>query len=870
MRVFAQMAFAGTGLLALTALVISLLLSDLYNESYHTDIRRQSKTLHQVLAEALADRVVRGEALEVRSILEEIVSDSAGFAYLYVTDFDGALFAHTFAQGFPRALLSTLGPGLAHIAESRYATEIGRTNLYSAPLIEGMQARIFIGTDDGHLQQISARQNQRVISITIAVMIGGLFLWLVVARRISAPLSHLTRLIVRYGGGVALNPGEIPKDGAVEVRELAQAMAGMVEKRNALASSLEASEGYLRTLFESSPIGLALTRMDGTFVDANTAYAATIGRSVDEVMELSYWELTPAELREQEQEQLRSLTRTGRFGPCEKEYLHKDGHWVPVRLLGRLVERDGERFIWSAVEDISAFREMQALDVRLSNILEHSYEEIYISDGQTMKFLQVSSGALANLGYAMDEMRRMTTVDLTSDFTEESFTEFVEPLRSGERPQLIFEARHQRKNGSQYPVEVRLQFANEGKKSTFFAIVVDLTERKRIEAELERHREHLEALVDTRTETVRHQAQIIDQTHDSIATTDLDGQVISWNGGAEQLFGFSAEEAIGKHFSFVFPDGRVGFVVDEVVATLKDHGRRDTEVQMQRADSTVFPAHLSLSLLNDEHEIPIGIIAYSMDLTELKRREAELGLMTSRLQVSNRELESFAYSVSHDLRAPLRAIDGFSLALIEDYTDKLDSTGRDYLNRVRGAAQRMGDLIDGMLELSRVTRSELMKTTVDLGDVARAVVDELRAGDPARQVEFNIGDGMVVQGDGRMLRILLDNLLGNAWKFSAREALPKITIARLPGDAPIFYVNDNGVGFDLRYAEKLFGAFQRLHHVDDFSGTGIGLATARRIVHRHGGRIWADAIEGEGATFYFVLGSSPELGPAGSGGTGED
>lgn len=870
MRVFTQMALAGTGLLALTALVIALLLSELYNESYYKDVRRQSKTLHQALAEALADRVVRGEALEVRSILEEIASERPDVAYLYVTDFDGFLFAHTFAQGFPRALLATLGVGLTHIAESRYATESGRINHYSAPLIAGMQARIFIGVDDSQRRQLTTRLNQGVISIASAVMVGGLFLWLIVARRISAPLARLTQLIARYGGGKALQPGEIPRDGAVEVRELAGAMADMVEKRNALVSSLETSEGYLRTLFESSPIGLALMRMDGTFVDVNAAYAATLGRSVGEVMAMNYWALTPAEWCGQEQAKLRSLTTTGRYGPCEKELLHQDGHRVPVRLVGSLVERNGERYFWSAIEDMSALREMQALDMRLSNLLEHSHEEIYIFDGETLRFLQVSSGALTNLGYTMEEMRGMNPVDLEPGFTEGSFNEFVAPLRTGGEPQLIFETIHQRKDGSQYPVQARLQFAHEGKSSTFFAIIVDLTERKRIEAELERHRKHLEALVDARTGLVRHQAQIIDQTHDSIATTDLDGKVVSWNGGAEQLFGFSAQAAIGRHISFLFPNENRELAVQEAMAALKKQGRRDTEVELRRADGSTFPAHLSLSLLYDENDVPNGMIAYSLDLTELKHREAELGLMAGRLRASNKELEAFAYSVSHDLRAPLRAIDGFSQALIEDYADRLDASGRDYLNRVRAAAQRMGELIDSMLELSRVTRSKLTPTTVNLGELARAVLDELRAGQPARHVEFNLGEDMVVEGDARLLRILLDNLLGNAWKFSERKEISIISFARLPSDESVFYVADNGVGFDVRHKGKLFGAFQRLHHSDDFPGTGIGLATARRIVHRHGGRIWADAVEGEGATFYFVLGRAPVSGPAGSREAGED
>jgi PAS domain S-box-containing protein len=339
---------------------------------------------------------------------------------------------------------------------------------------------------------------------------------------------------------------------------------------------------------------------------------------------------------------------------------------------------------------------------------------------------------------------------------------------------------------------------------------------------------------------------------------DLDGIVTSWNGGSEQLFGTSAEDALGRHISFIYPEERLEELVRDVIEPLKARGRLDVEQQMKRSDGSLFPAHLSLSLLFDEEDTPEGMIGYSLDLTELKHREEELALLTGRLQDSNRELESFAYSVSHDLRAPLRGIDGFSLALAEDYGDRLDETGLDYLRRVRAAAQRMGALIDDMLELSRLARSELNLVELDIAEIARQVIDELQAAEPERALEFTCGKDMRVQGDARLLRALLDNLLGNAWKFTAREPVARITFGRLPGDSAVFYVQDNGVGFDNRYADKLFGAFQRLHRAADFPGTGVGLAIAQRILHRHGGRIWADAVEGEGATFWFEFGKGPK------------
>jgi light-regulated signal transduction histidine kinase (bacteriophytochrome) len=206
------------------------------------------------------------------------------------------------------------------------------------------------------------------------------------------------------------------------------------------------------------------------------------------------------------------------------------------------------------------------------------------------------------------------------------------------------------------------------------------------------------------------------------------------------------------------------------------------------------------------------------------------------------------------LRAPLRAIDGFSRIVLEDYKDKLDDEGKDSLTRVRAASQRMGQLIDDLLQLSRLTRSEMHRTPVDLSALARAVADPLQKTEPERRVEFVIAPRLVAEADAGLMRVVLENLLGNAWKFTGKQAAAKIEFGRTTHrGVPAFFVRDNGVGFDVTYADKLFGAFQRLHNTTDFPGTGIGLATVQRIIHRHGGRVWAEGEVNRGATFYFSL-----------------
>jgi len=224
------------------------------------------------------------------------------------------------------------------------------------------------------------------------------------------------------------------------------------------------------------------------------------------------------------------------------------------------------------------------------------------------------------------------------------------------------------------------------------------------------------------------------------------------------------------------------------------------------------------------------------------------------LQGLNRELEGFSYSVSHDLRAPLRSIDGFSKALLEDYADTLDETGRDYLMRVRRAAQRMGNLIDDLLKLARVSRADLHTDLVDLSLVARRICADLKQRDPQRKVAIEIASDLQVRGDPRLLQIALENLLENAWKFTSKQASAEIEFGQTIRDGEkLFFVRDNGAGFDMAHADKLFGVFQRLHAMTEFEGTGIGLATVQRIVYKHGGRVWGEAETNRGAVFFFAL-----------------
>jgi signal transduction histidine kinase len=292
-------------------------------------------------------------------------------------------------------------------------------------------------------------------------------------------------------------------------------------------------------------------------------------------------------------------------------------------------------------------------------------------------------------------------------------------------------------------------------------------------------------------------------------------------------------------------------------ATVEQGAPFRQEYRFERPDGEVVWVTGAAEPLRDAQGRVVGYLGTAADVTGLRRAEEDLRRTSSALASANRELESFSYSVSHDLRAPLRGIDGFARALEEDYGDRLEGDGRRYLGRIRAGAARMGQIIDDLLLLSRVARSELRRERVDLGALALEVYAALRTAEPARDVRLFVGEGLLAEGDSRLLRIALENLLGNAWKYTSRKERAHLEFAARAQDGQtVYHVRDDGAGFDMAYADKLFGAFQRLHSASEFPGSGIGLATVARIVHRHGGRVWAKGEPGQGATFFFTLGEA--------------
>ena len=832
------------------------------------------------------------------------------------------------------------------------------------------------------------------------------------------------RVLQADGSWRWLNSSGVPERDEVGSVVGYQGIARDITEKKRLLDVLAEREDHFRMLFEQAPFPYQSLDINGNILEANSQWLAELGYERAEVIGKWFGDFLLPDSQAAFAVNFPRFKAVGSVTGVVFNMIRKDGSAITVSFNGRIShDKKGDfKQTHCIFSNITEQKRAEEERHQLSAMIDKSLNEVYVFDAATLKFSYANEGALRNLGYSMDELSRMTSVDLKPLFTEATFRLAIQPLISGEKEQLFLETIHRRKDGTTYPVEVHLQLMGDRSRPIFLAIINDITERKRAEEALRESEEMFrsvfelspvgktmtaedgslrvnrafaemlgysveelesiswrgltfpddirksdeaaQALISGKEKRVSFEKRYIHK-NGNIVWAQLTIGLVGGRGGASRFFLTSAEDIterkkaeaeilqnesrlkrlvdILQHQSetiqgfldyaleqaiqlteskigyiYYYSEERKEFVLNtwskevmaecEVINPLSRYELDATgfwgEAVRQRRPiiANDFQAEIPLKKGSPQGHVKllkfmtvpifrdqkiVGVVglankAEDYDETDIlqtsllmeavwkvverKTAEEEIRALNAELEervlkrtmeltTANKELESFSYSVSHDLRAPLRSIEGFSSIFLDEYGASIPEKGRDYLERVRRNTLRMGQLIDDILELTRIGRSELRVTKIDLSALASEVVRELVDENPRREVAIEIEPGMTAMGDPQLLRIVLANLLGNAWKFTSKRDHARISMGRWvdPEHGPAFFVSDNGVGFDNAYKDKLFVAFQRLHAEQDFPGTGIGLANVQRVVRRHGGEVWAEGEVDRGAKFSFSL-----------------
>ncbi len=694
--------------------------------------------------------------------------------------------------------------------------------------------------------------------------------------------------------------------------------ANVITERKQTENALRASEEKFRGLFESSRD--AIMTLEAPSWRSTSGNPATVkmfrAKNEEEFISLGAWARSPERQPDgrASAEQAREMIETAlREGSHFFEWTHQriGGEDFPANVLLTRMEQGGKVMLQATVRDITESKAAQRMITRLNRVYamlsginslivrvrdrDELFREacriaveaggfrmamIATVDRSTMKIVPVASAdkdeALLTdvkrllssnedapntmLAQAIREKKTVVSNDTQSDPRGLIGNKYTE---SGVRSMAVFPLIVSDEavgvlalyaSEIEFFHEEEMKLLTELADNVAFGIGNIRSRRKRLQADAK----------------VREQSSILDKAQNAIEIRDLQHKVLYWNQGAERLYGWTAAEAVGRSVLGLMRDpADFARAMDQLLAA----GEWVGELLQVDKDGSPLVAEGHWTLVHDDQGAPIHVLAINIDIRERKQAQEEILRLnasleervqqrTEQLEFANKQMESFAYSVSHDLRSPLNAIDGFS-SLLERTVVKMESgplTERSahYLARIRAGVSQMGELIEGMLSLAQVSRASLLWETVAIGAIAEALLSRYQEREPGRATQLQVEAGLLAQGDPRLLKQVLDNLLGNAWKFSAGQVRTEIAVGHETGSTgeTIYFVRDNGAGFDMAYADKLFGTFQRLHTQGEFAGTGIGLATVRRIIERHGGRIWGESEPGSGATFYFTLGTA--------------
>ncbi len=838
------------------ALIMSLFVTDVTVHQRSFLYERQiadSEVLARAISFSVAGWIAAADIPALQKIVEALRSYPE-LKFIGVADKQGVILAHSdpSKQGFPQ----TDFPQEATMKIfSRFPDVVDLAVPVSADGRHVGWVRLSIG------QEQSARQLARVtragfLYALMAIALGSLIAWFLggwITRRLYAVQN--TMRAVQSGNREARSH----LTGNDEAADIAREFNAMLDTLNERDLRLQVGEERYRSLIQKLQVAIILYDGKGRILVSNPLAQQLLGISAD----------GPAGTHVAEHS-LHFLRENGSATPVEEDPINlilSTKQPLTGYLMGiRVPARDGIMWVLvNADPEFDTEGRVTRILISFMDITERKQAEEVLREAGSYNRSLIEAcldplmavgrdGKITDGNFAAELATGFSRNDLLGRNFAQLFTEpekaegaFQEAFHRGAMRNAMLVLKHV--GGSKMPVLCNAAAFRDknGEMTGVFAVARDITELKQAEQKL------------------WHLAAIVESSDDAIIGKDLDDRIVSWNRCAERTYGYSAKEVVGRPISILAPPGHEA----ELSSFLEQIKRGETvehlETKRLCKDGRLIDVSLTISPIRNEHGQVVGASTVARDITERKRAEQEIQKLnqdlemrvaerTSELELANKELETFAYSVSHDLRAPLRSIDGFSRILLEDFADKLDENGKKNLEIIRAASQRMAQLIDDILQLSRITRSRIQRLPVDLSAQAALVAEDLKKIEPARTVEIGIEPSCLVFADGNLMRIVLENLLGNAWKFTGNQPNAKIQFGKeIQNGNAVYFVRDNGVGFDMRHASKLFGAFQRLHTTAEFPGTGIGLASVQRIIHRHGGKVWIEARPNEGATAYFTI-----------------